>query len=136
MFESDGTPGESDVLIGEFVRVPNLYGYLNAAWIPGERFNLDLTGTYTGQMAVPLVISDTGFLQLNEVDPFFDLNLKLETHFDLSEDFMVTITAGLKNIFDSYQDDFQVGATRDSNYIYGPALPRTWFFGVKFGNLH
>ena len=136
LFESDGTPGESDVLIGEFVRVPNLYGYLNAAWIPGERFNLDLTGTYTGQMTVPLVISDTGFLQLNEVDPFFDLNLKLETHFDLSEDFMVTITAGLKNIFDSYQDDFQVGATRDSNYIYGPALPRTWFFGVKFGNLH
>jgi outer membrane receptor for ferrienterochelin and colicins len=136
LFESDGTPGEPDVFIGQFVRVPNLYGYLNAAWIPGERFNLDLTGTYTGQMTVPRVISDTGFLQLNEVDPFFDLNIKLETHFDLTEDFMVTFTAGLKNIFNSFQDDFEVGPTRDSNYIYGPALPRTWFFGVKFGNLH
>ena len=136
LFESDGTPGESDIIIDEFVRVPNLYGFLNAAWIPGERFNLDVTGTYTGKMTVPLVISDTGFLQLNEVDPFFDLNLKMETHFDLSESFMVTISGGVTNLFNSYQDDFDVGPTRDSDYVYGPAMPRTVFLGLKFGKLH
>jgi outer membrane receptor for ferrienterochelin and colicins len=137
LFESDGSnAGEADILIDEFVRVPNLYGYLNATWIPNKKFNIDLTGTYTGEMIVPLVVSDTGFLSLNENDPFFDLNLKLEKHFDFTEDFMVTLTGGVRNVFDSFQDDFDRGPTRDSDYVYGPALPRTFFVGIKFGQLH
>ncbi|WP_411032359.1 TonB-dependent receptor [Spongiimicrobium sp. 3-5] len=136
LFETDGTPGESDVAVDEFVRNPNFYGYLNAAWIPGEVFNLDVTGTYTGGMTVPRVISDTGFLQLNEVDSFFDVNVKLESHIDFNENFMITFSAGVKNIFNSYQDDFDIGPTRDSDYIYGPNAPRTFFFGIKFGKLH
>jgi outer membrane receptor for ferrienterochelin and colicins len=82
------------------------------------------------------VVSDTGFLSLNENDPFFDLNLKLEKHFDFTEDFMVTLTGGVRNVFDSFQDDFDRGPTRDSDYVYGPALPRTFFVGIKFGQLH
>ncbi|MEL6303556.1 MAG: TonB-dependent receptor [Bacteroidota bacterium] len=136
LFESDGTEGETDIAIDEFVRVPNLYGYLNTAWIPSKKFNLDLTGTYTGQMTVPLVISDTGFLQLNEVQSFFDLNLKLETHVDFSDDFMTTFFVGVRNTFNSFQDDFQTGPTRDSDYVYGPNTPRTFFFGIKLGKLH
>jgi outer membrane receptor for ferrienterochelin and colicins len=136
LFETDGTPGESDIVIDEFVRNPNFYGYLNTSWIPTELFNVDITGTYTGGMTVPLVISDTGFLQLNEVDSFFDLNIKLESHVDFNDDFMVTFSAGVKNIFNSYQDDFDSGPTRDSDYVYGPIAPRTFFFGLKFGKLH
>jgi outer membrane receptor for ferrienterochelin and colicins len=136
LFESDGRPGEADILIDEFVRTPNLYGYLNAAWIPGEHFNADLTGTFTGPMTVPLVVADSGFLQLNQTTAFFDLNLKLETHLDLSDDFMITLSGGVKNMFNSYQDDFDTGPTRDSDYVYGPPLPRTFFVGVKFGKLH
>lgn len=136
LFETDGTPGEADIFIDEFVRVPNLYGYLNGSWIPSERFNLDLTGTYTGPMTVPRVVSETGFLELNEVQAFFDLNLKLESHVDFTENFMVTFFGGIRNMFNSYQDDFDTGPTRDSDYIYGPAAPRTVFFGLKFGKLH
>ena len=136
LFETDGTSGESDIVVDEFVRVPNLYGYLNATWIPSETFNIDLTGTYTGDMTVPLVVSDTGFLQLNKVNPFFDLNLKLEKHIDFNENIMLTLSGGVKNIFNSYQDDFDTGPTRDSDYVYGPNLPRTFFIGLKFGKLH
>ncbi len=136
LFESDGTPGESDIVIDEFVRVPNFYGYLNTTWIPSDTFNVDITGTYTGSMTVPRVISDTGFLELNEVDPFFDLNIKLETHFDFSDSFMVTVFGGVTNLFNSFQNDFEVGPTRDSDYIYGPDAPRAFFFGLKFGKLH
>ncbi len=136
LFETDGTPGESDIVVDEFVRNPNFYGYLNTSWIPTELFNVDITGTYTGGMTVPLVISDTGFLQLNEVGSFFDLNIKLESHVDFNDDFMVTFSAGVKNIFNSYQDDFDSGPTRDSDYVYGPIAPRTFFFGLKFGKLH
>ncbi|KAA1244723.1 TonB-dependent receptor [Aquimarina sp. RZ0] len=136
LFETDGTAGESDITIDEFVRVPDLYGYLNASWIPGESFNIDVTGVYTGEMTVPRVISDTGFLQLNEVNSFFDANIKLESHVDFNENFMITFTGGVKNIFNSYQDDFETGPARDSDYIYGPGAPRTFFIGVKFGKLH
>ncbi len=136
LFESDGTAGENDIIIDEFVRVPNLYGYLNASWLPSKRFNVDVTGTYTGEMTVPRVISDTGFLSLNEVNPFFDLNLKLESHIDFNENFMVTFSGGVRNLFNSFQDDFEIGAGRDSDYVYGPNLPRTFFIGVKFGKLH
>ena len=39
--------------------------------------------------------------------------------------------AGIQNIFNAYQDDFDKGADRDSGYIYGPSLPRSFFVGVK-----
>ncbi|MAD97828.1 MAG: TonB-dependent receptor [Flavobacteriaceae bacterium] len=136
LFESTGAPGETDIVIDEFVRNPNFYGYLNATWIPSKEFTVDLTGTYTGSMIVPRVISDTGFLQLNEVNPFLDLNLKLEHHFDFSENFMTTLSLGVKNMFDSFQDDFDSGPGRDSDYIYGPIAPRTFFIGLKFGKHH
>ncbi|WP_298544052.1 TonB-dependent receptor [uncultured Aquimarina sp.] len=137
LFETDGTtPGENDVSVDEFVRNPNSYGYLNASWIPGEQFNIDFTGTYTGNMTVPRVVSDSGFLNLVNTSSFFDMNLKLEYHKDISENFQITFSSGIKNIFNSYQDDFDTGPLRDSDYIYGPGTPRTFFIGIKFGKLH
>jgi outer membrane receptor for ferrienterochelin and colicins len=136
LFESDGALGETDITVDEFVRVPNFYGYLNTTWMPSEAFNIDVTGTYTGNMTVPRVISNTGFLALNESGSFFDLNLKLESHFDFSESFMVTVSGGVTNLFNSYQNDFDIGPTRDSDYVYGPDAPRTFFLGLKFGKLH
>lgn len=134
LFETDGTtPNETDILVSEFVRNPNVYGYLNTNWTPSEKFSLSATGTFTGTMTVPLVISDSGFLRLNETPSFFDFNFNAETHFDFSEDFRLTLNAGIKNVFNSFQDDFEVGATRDSDYVYGPALPRTFFVGIKIG---
>ena len=137
LFETDGnTPNETDVFVNEFTRTPNFYGYINTSFIPSKKFNIDVTGTYTGSMVVPLVVSDTGFLQLNDVNDFFDLNIKLEKHIDFSDNFMLTFSGGVRNLFNSYQDDFQIGPTRDSDYVYGPAAPRTVFIGLKIGKLH
>ncbi len=137
LFETDGImPNETDISVDEFVRNPNSYGYFNTSWIPGEHFNLDLTGTYTGPMIIPRVVSQSGFLDLVESDSFFDVNVKLEYHADISENFQMTFSGGVKNIFDNYQDDFDTGPLRDSDYIYGPSAPRTFFIGIKFGKLH
>ncbi|WP_271765068.1 TonB-dependent receptor [Aquimarina algiphila] len=137
LFETDGTiPNETDVSVDEFVRNPNSYGYFNTSWIPGEHFNMDLTGTYTGSMTIPRVVSPSGFLDLVDSDSFFDVNVKLEYHTDISENFQMTFSGGIKNIFDNYQDDFDIGPLRDSDYIYGPGAPRTFFIGIKFGKLH
>jgi len=137
LYEADGSvPTEGDILINEFTRNPNVYGYLNSNWTPSDKFSLSATGTFTGSMIVPRVVSDSGFLSLVESDSFFDLNLNAETHFDVSEEFQLTLNVGVKNAFNSFQDDFESGPTRDSDYIYGPALPRTFFIGIKIGKMH
>ncbi|APG60879.1 TonB-dependent receptor [Christiangramia salexigens] len=127
---------EKDVIISEFVRNPDFYGYFNINTKPFEGFAVDFTGTYTGEMTVPRVINSNGFLQLNQSPSFVDVNLKLSQHLDLTENFHVNLSTGVQNAFNSYQNDFDTGPTRDSDYIYGPSRPRTFFFGIKFGNLH
>ncbi|MFB9054931.1 TonB-dependent receptor domain-containing protein [Formosa undariae] len=135
LFEADGSfPGEEDVILDEFARSPNVYGFVNTNWEIIEDLRLDVTGSYTGSMVVPHIISDSGFMELVDTDAFFDMTTKLTYHFDPIEAFHVEISGGVQNIFNSYQDDFDSGAGRDSTYIYGPNRPRTVFVGLKFGD--
>ena len=41
------------------------------------------------------------------------------------------VFGGVKNVTNAYQNDFDSGKNRDSNYVYGPSLPRTFFVGVR-----
>jgi outer membrane receptor for ferrienterochelin and colicins len=127
---------ETAVSTDEFVRNPNLYGYFSTIYTATSKLALNFTGTYTGQMMVPLVVSGAGAIELQESDPFMDMNIKAGYHFDLNEDFHLELSAGVKNSINSYQDDFESGAARDSDYVYGPSQPRTFFVGVKIGNSH
>jgi outer membrane receptor for ferrienterochelin and colicins len=47
----------------------------------------------------------------------------------------IEVFAGIKNLTNSYQNDFDSGKYRDSNYIYGPAYPRTISVGIKIKSL-
>ncbi|MEO0788858.1 MAG: TonB-dependent receptor, partial [Bacteroidota bacterium] len=124
------------VAVDEFVRNPNLYGYFTSYFNVSDAFKIDLTGTYTGPMIVPRVVGDDGFLNLIDTDPFFDVNLKGSYHFDVSEDFHLELSGGVRNLFNSYQSEFDSGPERDSDFIYGPAAPRYLFISVKIGNLN
>ncbi|MHA7841738.1 MAG: TonB-dependent receptor [Winogradskyella sp.] len=135
LFEADGSvPNETDVVIDEFVRTPNVYGFITSYWNVNKALKLDFTGNYTGPMTVPFVVGESGFIDLIDTNPFFDLTTKLTYHFDLKKEFHVEISGGIQNIFNSYQDDFDTGPTRDSDFVYGPNRPRTFFFGLKIGN--
>jgi outer membrane receptor for ferrienterochelin and colicins len=136
LFEPEDGGGESIIAVDEFVRNPNLYGYFTSNYQVSNAFILDLTGTYTGSMIVPRVISDSGFLDLFESDAFLDLNVKGTYHFDVSEDFHLELSGGVKNLFNSFQPEFDLGPERDSDFIYGPMAPRSVFISVTIGNLH
>jgi outer membrane receptor for ferrienterochelin and colicins len=63
---------------------------------------------------------------------FTELGMKVGyTFFFESIDSGIELTTGVKNLLNSYQDDFDSGKNRDSNYIYGPSAPRTIFIGIK-----
>ncbi|MEC8683759.1 MAG: TonB-dependent receptor, partial [Bacteroidota bacterium] len=93
LFESDGTVlGENDVIISEFTRAPNLYGFFNANWVISEAFKMDLTASYTGSMIAPHVVSDSGFIALEETPQFIDVTPKVTYHFDLKDTFHIELS--------------------------------------------
>ena len=64
-------------------------------------------------------------------EDFFYIDLNVVYDFKLYKSVNLQVNAGIQNIFNAYQNDFDKGADRDSGYIYGPSLPRSFFAGVK-----
>ncbi len=121
-----------------FFRTPDTYGYISLNYSPSVLFNLAFTGNYTGPMLVPyfgprLDKPEKG--QLNKSNSFFDIGIKMTYDIRITESVLVQLNGGVKNLFDSFQDDFDIGINRDPGYIYGPLSPRTIYFGLKIGNL-
>jgi outer membrane receptor for ferrienterochelin and colicins len=74
--------------------------------------------------------------ELVKTDPFLETNIKLSYALDWRYVGVgIEFFGGVQNVFNAYQDDFDKGKNRDSNYVYGPARPRTIFFGLKLMNL-
>lgn len=63
---------------------------------------------------------------------FFDLGIKLSYDIALTRRVTMQVSGGVKNVLDSFQKDIDRGKTKDAGYIYGPAFPRTFHFGVRF----
>jgi outer membrane receptor for ferrienterochelin and colicins len=59
------------------------------------------------------------------------MGFKAAYDFRLYNSFTLQLNAGMQNIFNSFQKDFDSGADRDSGYMFGPTLPRTLYFGIK-----
>lgn len=112
-------------------RTPDLHGYMTASYNPLKDLTLSLTGTYTGSM---LIEHHAGMIEKNltvETPGFWDMGFKTAYDLKVHGNVSLQLNVGVQNIFNSFQDDFDSGADRDSGYIYGPTLPRTFFFGVK-----
>lgn len=124
--EDESVPSETRMF-----RSPDSYAYMTATVTPVRRFDIALTGTYTGRM---LVQHFAGWVEkdvANLTNAFFDMGLKLSYDFKIYRTIGLQINGGVKNIFNSYQRDFDQGPDRDAGYIYGPSLPRTIFVGAK-----
>lgn len=64
-------------------------------------------------------------------DRFFEMGLKVAYEIHLYKNYQLELNCGVKNMFDEFQRDIDRGMNRDASYIYGPALPRTWFLGLN-----
>jgi len=133
-----------------FFRTPQSYGYLMGEIQLPRNIGFAFTGNYTGSMLVPhfgldlntTVPAEIAALESGDVivgerleisDPFFDLGIKLRHTIRLNGAKLQLIT-GVKNLFNSYQKDFDTGFYRDPGYVYGPAQPRMVYLGFKLGN--
>lgn len=116
----------------KMMRTPNTYGYFTASFTPVRRFTASVTGNYTGSMLVghsagsgvekPVAVNTPKFMEVN---------MKLSYDFPIYKYLTLQVNGGIQNITNAYQKDFDKGWNRDSNYIYGPSLPRSYYVGVK-----
>lgn len=126
--------------VKEFLRTPETYGYYTLSWTPEGQFKASVSGIYTGPMLVPHfgVKGNQGTPEndlLFKSSSFLENNLKLSYGFKFERiDSEVEFFGGINNLFNRYQNDFDSGKYRDSNYIYGPSRPRTVFCGIRIFN--
>lgn len=113
-------------------RTPDMYGYITAKYSPIKPLSFSLSGTFTGPMYVQhLVGSGTDIDEIVRTPTFADINLKASYDFKLFNYATMELSAGVMNIFNSYQSDFDKGKMRDAGYVYGPMHPRSIIFGAK-----
>lgn len=116
----------------KMLRTPNSYAYFLLSFTPKKPFLLAFSGNYTGKMLVGHAASSgTDFPVLRETPRFMTLNVKASYDFSLSKETKLQLSVGMHNMTDSYQNDLDTGFERDSEYIYGPTMPRSLFCGVK-----
>jgi outer membrane receptor for ferrienterochelin and colicins len=121
--------------VKRMLRSPDQYGYFTLAVDPTKSLAISFTGTYTGSMLTPHFAGYIATDALKKTPEFFDANMKIAYNLKLASSLSLQLNAGVQNIFNSYQSDFDKGGLRDSGYIYGPSLPRSFFVGVKLGNI-
>lgn len=112
-------------------RTPDQYGYFLINYNPWHDFSIAVNGKITGSM---LVQHYAGYVPEDEeiLSPtFFEMGIKLSKEFHLYKHYTLELNGGVKNLFNQFQRDLDKGMDRDASYIYGPALPRTWYLGLN-----
>ena len=129
----DGLPG-----VREFVRTPNDYGFALLSFTPNQKLNGSINYVYTGSMLVPHFAGAPNQIvdEMTTSNSFSELSCKISYTLSLKKSNLnVELYMGVKNILNAYQEQFDIGKNRDSNFIYGPAQPRTVFVGIKLLSL-
>ncbi|MDX1905058.1 MAG: TonB-dependent receptor [Thermonemataceae bacterium] len=119
----------------DFLRTPQQYGFVLVNISPNKKYKFNFNMVYTGSMLLAhfagapnqnqdVLLYSKDFVEMSTKGSY-NVHLKaLKSNME--------IFGGIKNLLNMYQNDFDIGKNRDSNYIYGTALPRTFFVGIKF----
>ncbi len=122
----------------EFLRTPNEYGFATLSFIPNDRFNTNFNYVYTSDMLIAHFAGapEQSINEYKTTPAFHEFSWSTSYRFDIDNlGTGLEVFGGIKNIFNAYQDDFDTGKNRDSNYVYGPGIPRTFFVGLRILSL-
>jgi outer membrane receptor for ferrienterochelin and colicins len=114
-----------------FFRLPQSYGTVRLNWRDPRLVDLFVGLRYLGSEKVPHYAGWIDADRLETTDAFWVLDMSFSRQVFLADD-GVTVTAGVRNLTDAYQDDLDRGPERDTTYIYGPRYPRTFFMSLGY----
>ncbi|MBP5220654.1 MAG: TonB-dependent receptor, partial [Bacteroidaceae bacterium] len=112
-------------------RTPDKYGYFLVRYSPIHPLSFTVDGKVTGDM---LVQHMAGYIAEDEEvqsESFFEMGAKISYEVHLYKHYTLEFSTGVKNMFNQYQKDLDRGMDKDAGYIYGPALPRTFYLGFN-----
>ena len=125
-WDKPGSAGtEKNVPYAGCVRL--FYLHLYSGQTSSYFFHWYLYGNHAGSTSGRYIPED----REEKTPDFFDLNMKVAYDFPLYKSVTLQVNAGVQNILEAYQSDFDQGKDRDSKYIYGPGMPRSYFVGCK-----
>lgn len=120
--------GRTVLTTRRYLKSPRLTGVGQLAWRATPSFDAFLAARYTGTMDV--LNNRVG--EIRRSPDYLVLDLTGTRHVPIGDDEReVDVTFGIKNLTDARQRDLEVGAGRDSDYVYGPRLPRTLFVRIN-----
>lgn len=155
--EGDREYTEIGITSKEMLRTPNVYGYMTVTYNPVAPLSLSMTLNYTGRMYVPHVVEvgrqaaviDRQLIEdglrpitiseanaprwdrLEESPDYWDLGAKVSYDFKIFNTSTLQLYVGAYNLLNAFQSDFDLYGYRDSGYIHGPGMPRSFYAGVK-----
>ncbi|MFO7890198.1 MAG: TonB-dependent receptor [bacterium] len=119
----------------KFVRTPDLTGNIRFNVSPTDRIDIFIAGNYIGKADVPHEVVVKGQqepeLKIEQSNSFFPVDCGFIYRLPLTNGLKTKIKFGVKNITNAYQEDLDKGKDRDPAYVYGPARPRTVYFGLE-----
>jgi outer membrane receptor for ferrienterochelin and colicins len=122
------------VATSRILRTPDVYGFFTAIYKVNQSWTCSWSGVFTGGMDVPHVIdAETARTTIKRTPTFFENNIKVAYRVTSEAAYFAEWFAGVHNLFNSFQRDFDQGMERDAGYVYGPMRPRTIFFGLRVG---
>tara|TARA_B100001142_G_scaffold272898_1_gene280103 strand:+ start:1516 stop:3765 length:2250 start_codon:yes stop_codon:yes gene_type:complete len=133
LYEEAVEYSENLPLIKEFLRSPDYYGYTTLSYSANTKLSFAANLVNTGAMSVlhlagaPEQLEDE-FLE----SPVFNAIGIKSTYIQVLKElgFKIEYSVGVKNLTNDFQQEFDSLKNRDSNFIYGPSLPRTIYFGL------
>ena len=125
--------------IRDFLRTPNEYGYATLTYTPTKKWTASANLVYTGPMDIAHFAGENTGQTIDEYfrsPSFTELSFRIGHSFDLKKiGTRLELFGGVKNVTNSYQDDFDIGKNRDSNFVYGPGAPRSIFVGLLLNSI-
>jgi outer membrane receptor for ferrienterochelin and colicins len=119
VFEDD----DNRISIRHYLKSPDLTAVAQIVAEPIDRLTAFLALRYLSTMTV--LNNRSGALV--RTPDFVVADLTLTRHIPVGPGGDIDLSFGVKNLFDARQRDLEAGAARDSDFVYGPRLPRTVF---------
>jgi len=128
-----GTNSEPDPDFGSkrVFRTPVAYGFLEASGKLPAGFEPFTALDITGPMRVPHYSGYVAANTLEEESWFFDWDVGLSYRLAIGKGPRLKLSLIGRNLLNSFQNDLDRGPLRDAGYVYGPMLPRSFWFEVK-----
>ena len=128
VFDDTSDGGDTVISTRDYLKTPEWTGVAQATWSPSQNWDAYVGLKYTGRMYA----LNNNTASLNRTPDFWVTDVGGTRHFHQDDGRIIDVSFGVRNVFDQRQKDLEVGATRDSDYVYGPRFARAVYASIRY----